>query len=461
MLRPPLPARRPPLAAGALSALGLIAAETALLFPLGEVADPTAPRRGLPPRRADRGDRLGRRARARHRASRARSRSTSSTSSRPAASRSTRAQNWVALAVFLVAAVIAASVAEAARARAAEAEQRGREADLAAELARVLLGAPDLPDALAAGGAADRRRRSASARAGSCSARWRTTNGPPRSRCCARRSGSARCSSRPARAPRAHRTAARARGAARRGAGARAARRRGRRDQALRRCDEIKTARPARRLARPALAADGDHRGGRGARLAVARRTPSATSWPRRSTSEARACRGSSTSCSTSRGCRPARPSRAATGARSRRSCARRSTTRASAADRVELAVDRELPLIRADAAQLERAFANLLENAARHGAGEPVSVARARSAAGACSCGSSTAGPASRRAERERIFEPFYRAGDGAAARGSGSRSSRASSRPTAAGCGPSRCPARARASSSSSRSPPSAVPA
>ena len=42
------------------------------------------------------------------------------------------------------------------------------------------------------------------------------------------------------------------------------------------------------------------------------------------------------------------------------------------------LAIDPDLPLIRADAAQLERAFANLLENSARYWGGHPVSV-RAR----------------------------------------------------------------------------------
>jgi two-component system sensor histidine kinase KdpD len=41
----------------------------------------------------------------------------------------------------------------------------------------------------------------------------------------------------------------------------------------------------------------------------------------------------------------------------------------------VALHAEDELPLVRADAAQLERAFANLLENALRHGGGEPVSV--------------------------------------------------------------------------------------
>ena len=78
----------------------------------------------------------------------ARRRSTSSTSRRPGGFTVAEPENWVALAVFLVVAVAASSVAEAARRRAQEAMQRGREADLAAELARVLLGAPDLTAAL-------------------------------------------------------------------------------------------------------------------------------------------------------------------------------------------------------------------------------------------------------------------------------------------------------------------------
>jgi two-component system, OmpR family, sensor histidine kinase KdpD len=49
-------------------------------------------------------------------------------------------QHWVALGTFLVAAVVASAVADLARSRASEAEQRRREADLAAELARMLLG---------------------------------------------------------------------------------------------------------------------------------------------------------------------------------------------------------------------------------------------------------------------------------------------------------------------------------
>jgi two-component system, OmpR family, sensor histidine kinase KdpD len=57
-------------------------------------------------------------------------------------------QNWVALAVFVIAAVLAASIAQLARTRAAEAERRRREADLAAEMARVLLRGTSLSEAL-------------------------------------------------------------------------------------------------------------------------------------------------------------------------------------------------------------------------------------------------------------------------------------------------------------------------
>src|SRR3954451_4442797 len=48
-------------------------------------------------------------------------------------------ENWVALGVYVAAAIAVSSIAEAARARAAEGEQRRREADLGAELARLLM----------------------------------------------------------------------------------------------------------------------------------------------------------------------------------------------------------------------------------------------------------------------------------------------------------------------------------
>jgi two-component system sensor histidine kinase KdpD len=57
-------------------------------------------------------------------------------------------ENWVALGVFLISAILASSLAEQARARAEEAEERRREADLAAQLAAALLGAGSAPDSL-------------------------------------------------------------------------------------------------------------------------------------------------------------------------------------------------------------------------------------------------------------------------------------------------------------------------
>ena len=57
-------------------------------------------------------------------------------------------ENWVALAVFFVGAVAISGVAGAARARADEAETRRLEADLTAEMARILLGGAELEDSL-------------------------------------------------------------------------------------------------------------------------------------------------------------------------------------------------------------------------------------------------------------------------------------------------------------------------
>jgi two-component system sensor histidine kinase KdpD len=57
-------------------------------------------------------------------------------------------ENWVALGVFLVAATVTSTLAEAARSRAREAEQRRLEADLSAEMARLLLGGTSIEEAL-------------------------------------------------------------------------------------------------------------------------------------------------------------------------------------------------------------------------------------------------------------------------------------------------------------------------
>jgi two-component system sensor histidine kinase KdpD len=75
-----------------------------------------------------------------------------------------------------------------------------------------------------------------------------------------------------------------------------------------------------------------------------------------------------------------------------------------------DLSLDHDLPLIRADAAQLERAFANLLENSARYSGGHPVSV-RARAVGPRILVRIVDRGPGVPAAEKARIFEPFYRA--------------------------------------------------
>jgi two-component system sensor histidine kinase KdpD len=85
----------------------------------------------------------------------------------------------------------------------------------------------------------------------------------------------------------------------------------------------------------------------------------------------------------------------------------------------VRLAVDRELPLVDADAAQLERAFANLLENAVRHGGGKPVLV-KSMLLAGKIAVRVVDQGPGIPENERQRIFEPFQH-GEGAGAGGAG----------------------------------------
>jgi two-component system sensor histidine kinase KdpD len=74
--------------------------------------------------------------------------------------------------------------------------------------------------------------------------------------------------------------------------------------------------------------------------------------------------------------------------------------------------IDRDLPLVRADAAQLVRAFANLLENSARHSGNHPVSV-RARDIGGRILVRIVDRGPGIPPQQLERVFEPFYRSGN------------------------------------------------
>lgn len=76
----------------------------------------------------------------------------------------------------------------------------------------------------------------------------------------------------------------------------------------------------------------------------------------------------------------------------------------------VRVTIDPDVPAIEADAVQLERAFANLLENAGRYSGGLPVFVRAQRSGGGRVIVRVVDQGPGIAPAERERIFEPFYR---------------------------------------------------
>ncbi|MGN6258349.1 MAG: sensor histidine kinase [Solirubrobacterales bacterium] len=77
--------------------------------------------------------------------------------------------------------------------------------------------------------------------------------------------------------------------------------------------------------------------------------------------------------------------------------------------EQVRLRLDPDLPFPVADAAQLERAFANLIENAVRHGEGRQVLV-RSRQSGGRVVVRVVDQGAGISEGERERIFEPFYR---------------------------------------------------
>jgi two-component system sensor histidine kinase KdpD len=86
----------------------------------------------------------------------------------------------------------------------------------------------------------------------------------------------------------------------------------------------------------------------------------------------------------------------------------------------LDIAIDHDVPLIRADGAQLERAFANLLSNAVRYAGSDRVSVA-ARTVSGRVVVSVADRGPGIPAAELDRVFEPFYRGKGGNSHPGSG----------------------------------------
>jgi two-component system, OmpR family, sensor histidine kinase KdpD len=320
-------------------------------------------------------------------------------------------RHWVALGVFLVAAVVASSVAELARSRAVEAEQRRREADLAAELARVLLGASDLPDALAPAA----QRIAQAFDLPSCRLVLDAVGGDERIAAIPLERGEERLG-----------TLLVPRGSEQSGAAVRPAleallaaalerealTREVVETRALRRSDEIKTAvlravshdlrspltaivTSAEALATPALAADERRELAAGIGTESARLARLIDKLLELSRLQAGAAEPHRDWCSVEELLREAVESAGI------------------APDRLRLVVDRDLPLILADAGQLERAFANLLENAARYSAGQPISV-RARVTGGRLLVRVVDRGPGISRADQERIFEPFFRAADG-----------------------------------------------
>jgi two-component system sensor histidine kinase KdpD len=411
-----LPTRRPPILVGLVAAVALITLETLVLFPLGDVAAPVSLGvvylLGVLLVSIVWGAPLGI--------------ATSLLSAVafnffhiPPTGRFTISgpENWVALIVFLVVAAAASSLAEAARHRAQEAEQHGREAGLAAELARVLLGAPDLPAALAPAA----QRIAQAFGLSSCRLVLDAVGDDERSAAIQLMRGEERVGT--LLVPSARRAAGEAvRPALEALLAAALERERLTREvvetRALRRSDEIKTAvlRAVSHDLRSPLTAI--------VTAAEALASPSIGDQDRRELAAG----------VTSESARLARLvdklielSRLQAGAAEphRDWCSIEEVLREAAVsagvspDRIKLTVDRNMPLILADGAQLERAFANLLENAARYSGELPISV-RARVSGGRLLVRVVDRGPGIAPADRERIFEPFVRGG-GSDAGGSG----------------------------------------
>ncbi len=91
----------------------------------------------------------------------------------------------------------------------------------------------------------------------------------------------------------------------------------------------------------------------------------------------------------------------------------------AAAADAAFEARNGALPIVQGDPRLLKRLLRNLIENAARHGGGAAPEVSVALSAQGEAVIEVADRGPGVPAAERERIFEPFYRAAGASEASG------------------------------------------
>ena len=118
----------------------------------------------------------------------------------------------------------------------------------------------------------------------------------------------------------------------------------------------------------------------------------------------------SSTTCSTSPGCRPGWCTRSSASGASTRCC--RSRSPVSRRARCTLEVDESTPMVHTDAGLLERVVANLVSNAVRVSAGTPVRVL-AHVLPDTVDIMVVDRGPGVRPEQRERMFEPFQRLSD------------------------------------------------
>jgi two-component system sensor histidine kinase KdpD len=324
------------------------------------------------------------------------------------------AENWVALAVFLVASAVVSTLSELARVRAREADRRRREADLAAELARLLLGTPEPRAAL--GSAA--KRIADALEVDSASVVLQRVDGD------ARHAAIPLGEHGTLLVPAAAEEVARERVAPALEALLAAALERERltrevvETDALRRSDEIKTAvlrSVSHDLRSPLTAIVAAGEALTSLSLSDADRTELSETITHES---ARLTRLVDQLLDLSRLQAGAAEPRADWISLDEVIHAAVEDTGAGE-DEVRLAIAPDLPLIRADATQLRRAFANLIENALRYGAGHPVSV-RARVSGNRILMRVVDQGPGISAAEQERIFIPFYR-GPAPAGHGSG----------------------------------------
>jgi two-component system, OmpR family, sensor histidine kinase KdpD len=322
-------------------------------------------------------------------------------------------ENWVALLVFLIAAIVASSLAERARARATEAEDRRREADLAAELARLLLGAPEPQAALAPAA----KRIADALRIDSAAVLLERVEGDDRHAAVPLDNIGTLI------VPVTAEDVARERVAPALGTLLRSALEREAltgevvETNALRRSDEIKTA--------VLRSVSHDLRSPLTGIVAAAEALSSPALEPEDRTELAAGIVLESRRLSRLVD-QLLDLSRLQGGAAEPREdwCSLEEVIRAAVEDtgtpeRVKLAIASDLPLVRADATQLRRALGNLIDNALRYGDGLPVSV-RARLSGGRILLRVVDQGPGIPLTEQERIFAPFYR-GPGAAGHGSG----------------------------------------